>query len=241
MPVADMFVYSILDFWGMSEDLPWVYRPESQERYDWCIAQALKRRKDFVAVLETVVGAEQAKATKRPASSITSPPTQRKRQKKNCPFAIAQRRAEMGAESVEVICPSDTTPNLEDKIVRLLEACYRYKRVSSVELQCVPIGVFRKPIHSLVELIRDMRFCGRKMTFIGLANTFLDDSHACLIAGALRSLINLAPGEEPETLEMHHMVFQAETRTELLAAAQGAGVNLLLSDPNGPVLRGFLS
>ena len=145
----------------------------------------------------------------------------------------------MGAESVEVICPSDTTPNLEDKIVRLLEACYRYKRVSSVELQCVPIGVFRKPIHSLVELIRDMRFCGRKMTFIGLANTFLDDSHARLIAGALRSLINLAPGEEPETLEMHRMVFQAETRTELLAAAQGAGVNLLLSDPNGPALRGF--
>ena len=29
------------------------------------------------------------------------------------------------------------------------------------------------------------------------------------------------------------------TRTELLAAAQGAGVNLLLSDPNGPALRGF--
>ena len=145
----------------------------------------------------------------------------------------------MGAESVQVICPSDTTPNLENKIVRLLEACYRYKRVSSVELQCVPIGVFRKPIHSLVELIRDMRFCGRKMTFIGLANTFLDDSHARLIGGALRSLINLAPGEEPETLEMHRMVFQAETRTELLAAAQGAGVNLLLSDPNGPALRGF--
>jgi len=72
MPVADMFVYSILDFWGMSQDLQWVYRPESQERYDWCIAQALKRRKDFIAVLETVVGAEQAEATKRPAPSITS-------------------------------------------------------------------------------------------------------------------------------------------------------------------------
>ena len=69
MPVAGMFVYSILDFWGMSKDLPWVY---SQERYDWCIAQALKRREDFIAVLETVVGAEQAEATKRPAPSITS-------------------------------------------------------------------------------------------------------------------------------------------------------------------------
>ena len=63
MPVADMFVYSILDFWGMSEDLPWVYRPESQKWYDWCIAQALKRRKDFIAVLESVVSAEQAEAT----------------------------------------------------------------------------------------------------------------------------------------------------------------------------------
>ena len=63
MPVADMFVYSILDFWGMSQDLQWVYRPESQERYDWCIAQALKRRKDFIAVLESVVSAEQAEAT----------------------------------------------------------------------------------------------------------------------------------------------------------------------------------
>ena len=108
-----MFVYSILDFWGMSQDLQWVYRPESQERYDWCIAQALKRRKDFIAVLETVVGAEQAKATKRPASSITSPPTQRKRQKKNCPFAIAQRRAETGAESVEVTRRRQSIPRIE--------------------------------------------------------------------------------------------------------------------------------
>ena len=84
-----------------------------------------------------------------------------------------------------------------------------------------------------------MRFCGRKMTFIGLASTLLDDSHALLIAGALRSQMMLAPGEEQETLEMHQMVFQAETRTELLAAAQGSGINLLLSDPNGPALHGF--
>ena len=134
---------------------------------------------------------------------------------------------------------SDTTPNLECKIVRLLEACWRYNSVSSVELMSVPIRVFPKAICSLVELIRDMRFGGRRMTFIGLANTLLDDSHALLIAGALRSQLILDPGEEPETLEMHRMVFQAETRTELLAAAQSAGVNLLLSDPNSPALRRF--
>ena len=59
-----------------------------------------------------------------------------------------------------------------------------------------------------------------------------------MIAGALRRLTaTLAPGEEPETLEMLRMVFQAETRTELLAAAQRAGINL---DPNGlgQALRG---
>ena len=239
MPAADMFIHSILELWGMSENLPFIYAPWGQQWFDWCFAQALKRREDFIAVLETVVSAEQAEATKRPAPSITSPPTQRKRQKKNCPFAIAQRRAETGAESVEVICPDEETPNLECKIVRLLEACRRYNNVSSVELQSVPIGVFPKAIRSLVELIRDMRFGGRKMTFIGLANTLLDDSHALLIAGALRSQMMLAPGEEPETLEMHQMVFQAETRTELLAAAQRAGVNLLLSEPNGPALRCF--
>jgi len=70
----------------------------------------------------------------------------------------------------------------------------------------------------------------------------LNDSQARLIAGALRRLTaTLAPDEEPETLEMLRMVFQAETRTELLAAAQRAGINLLLSDPNGlgQALRGF--
>ena len=82
---------------------------------------------------------------------------------------------------------SDTTPNLECKIVRLLEACWRYNSVSSVELMSVPIRVFPKAICSLVELIRDMRFGGRRMTFFGLANTLLDDSHALLIVGARRS------------------------------------------------------
>ena len=111
MPVTDMFVYSILDFWGMSEDLPFVYKPGSQERYDWCIAQEVTKRKDFTAFLETGVGAEQAGATKRPAPSITSAsPPMPKRKKRNCPFDIAQRNAMMGAESVQVICPDDELP-----------------------------------------------------------------------------------------------------------------------------------
>ncbi len=207
-------------------------------RYDWCFAQALKRRKDFIAILETVVGVERAGATKRPAPILTSPPRQRKRWKTNCPFAVAQRRADSGAESVSVICPDDETPNMEDKIVRLLVACYLNPSVLFVELQAVPIRIYDEPIHRVVELIRSMRD-GRRMDLIRLANTFLDDSHARLIADALRSLPRRAPGEEPEALEMHQMVFQAGTRTELLSGSRHAGVTLLLSDPNGPALRGF--
>ena len=44
----------ILEFWGLSEleDIPWLYVPGTQERYDWCFAQAFKRSKDFTAILE---------------------------------------------------------------------------------------------------------------------------------------------------------------------------------------------
>ena len=84
-----------------------------------------------------------------------------------------------------------------------------------------------------------MRDCWRRMRFIGLANTFLHDSHARTIAGALRSLMPLAQDQEPDTLELHQMVIQQETRQELLTEARSAGVNLLLSDPNGQALHGF--
>jgi hypothetical protein len=53
------------------------------------------------------------------------------------------------------------------------------------------------------------------MRFIGLANTSLDDSHARLIAGALRTLAALSPTQEPETLELHRMVFTQATRQML--------------------------
>ena len=63
MPAADMFIHLILELWGMSEELPFIYAPRGQQWFDWCFAQALKRHKDFIAVLETVVSAEQAEAT----------------------------------------------------------------------------------------------------------------------------------------------------------------------------------
>ncbi len=81
-----------------------------------------------------------------------------------------------------------------------------------------------------------MRNCGRQMRLIGLANTSLDYSH---IAGALRTLAALAPVQEPETMELHRMVFTQPTRQMLLNDARHAGVNLLLSKPGRPALKGF--
>jgi len=77
--------------------------------------------------------------TKRPAPSITSasPPTP-KRKKRNCPFDIAQRNTMMGAESVQVICPDDETPHLEDKIVSLINTCARSKTLLSLDLLVCP-------------------------------------------------------------------------------------------------------
>ena len=106
-------------------------------------------------------------------------------------------------------------------------------------LQSVPIGVFRDAIDAVVSLIKCMRNCGRQMRFIRLVNTSLDDSHARLIAGALRTLAALSPTQEPETLELHRMVFTQATRQMLLNDARRAGVNLLLSKPGGVALQGF--
>jgi hypothetical protein len=134
LPLAEMFEASILEFWDLSEDKPWLFVPGTQGRYDWCFAQAFKRSKDFTAILETVPGAEEA-GTKRPAPSIATPPTLVKRKKKNCVFAIQQRRAETGATKVQVICPDDETPDLERKIVRLLDAVASNHNVSTLEFQ----------------------------------------------------------------------------------------------------------
>ena len=56
---------------------------------------------------------------------------------------------------------------------------------------------------------------------------------------ALLSLMTHAQGEEPETLEMNQMVFQAQAYQELLTEGWRAGVNSLLSNPNGPGLCCF--
>jgi len=42
LPLAEMFEASILEFWDLSEDKPWLFVPGTQGRYDWCFTQAFK-------------------------------------------------------------------------------------------------------------------------------------------------------------------------------------------------------
>ena len=60
-----------------------------------------------------------------------------------------------------------------------------------------------------------------------------------VIALVVYNLRPLPRDEEPETLEMLRMAFKPETRRELQEAAQRSGVKVLLSDPDGPALRGL--
>ena len=84
-----------------------------------------------------------------------------------------------------------------------------------------------------------MRNCGRRIHFIGLTNTLLTDAQATMIAAVVYNLRALRHNEQPETLEMLRMAFQPATRWELQEAAKRSGITVLLSNPNGPALRGL--
>ena len=108
-PLAEMSVSSILEFWGLREDIPcqWLFVPGNQERYDWCFVQAKKGLNQGFPRLFSARNKQEHRAQQSvhcPAPSITSQPTQHKRTKKelsDCPFAIQERRAEMGAKTVQ--------------------------------------------------------------------------------------------------------------------------------------------
>ena len=91
----------------------------------------------------------------------------------------------------------------------------------------------------LYDLTRTMRTPGRRILFISLTNTLLTDDQAKMIARVVYNLRTLPREEEPETLEMLRMAFKPETRRQLQEVAKRSSVKVLLSDPNGPVLRGL--
>ena len=57
------------------------------------------------------------------------------------------------------------------------------------------------------------------------------------LVGALRSLPPRDAAEEPETLEVLRVQMSESARAALESAGVRSGINVLLSQPNGPTLR----
>ena len=78
----------------------------------------------------------------------------------------------------------------------------------------------------------------RRIPFLGLTGTGLDDYDGRMIAAALE---NAPPrvSMEPERLDLTQIDFVPVIRARLLAAGENlkAGVRVLLSNPDGPALR----
>ena len=76
----------------------------------------------------------------------------------------------------------------------------------------------------------------RRIPFLGLTGTGLDDFDGRMIAAALEG----APPRvsmEPERLDLTQINFIPVIRARLLAAGEKAGVRVFLSNPDGPALR----
>ena len=76
----------------------------------------------------------------------------------------------------------------------------------------------------------------RRIPFLGLTGTGLDDYDGRMIAAALE---NAPPrvSMEQERLDLNQIYFVPVIRARLLAAGEKAGVRVLLSNPDGPALR----
>ena len=100
--------------------------------------------------------------------------------------------------------------------------------------QGTPLGICNgmpKTPSAIAKLLRV-----RRLPFLGLTGTGLDDFDGRLIAAALE---NARPrvSMEPERLDLTQIDFVTAIRAPLLAAGEKAGVRVLLSNPDGPELR----
>ena len=88
-----------------------------------------------------------------------------------------------------------------------------------------------KTLSAIAKLLRV-----RRIPFLGLTGTGLDDYDGSMIAAALED----APPRvsmEPERLDLTQIDFVPVILARLLAAGEKAGVRVLLSNPDGPALR----
>jgi hypothetical protein len=92
-----------------------------------------------------------------------------------------------------------------------------------------------KSLNAIAKLLRT-----RRIPFIGLTGTGLDDFDGRMLAAALEETPPSDVGSsEPERLDLTQIDFEPNIRARLLAAGEKAGVCVLLSKPDGPALRRY--
>ena len=145
--------------------------------------------------------------------------------------------------------------SMDDKLASLITYVQGHPHVVRVELHCcrqaklsdlsfyladncrtqgTPLGICNgmpKTLSAVAKLLRV-----RRIPFLGLTKTGLDDSDGGMIAAALED----APPRVsigPERLDLTQIDFVLVIQARLLAARENAGVRVLLSNRDGPALR----
>ena len=89
-------------------------------------------------------------------------------------------------------------------------------------------------LEAIVNLLRT-----RRIPFLGLTGTGLNDLVGFMLASALSKQVALKPAFlKQEVLELTHIAFNPGARARLIEAGEKASVRVCLSSPDGPALRG---
>lgn len=158
-----------------------------------------------------------------------------------------------GAAEVNLIRLGIET-GMDDKLASLIKYVQVHSHVVSVELQAsdpfgivpeinpadccwtqgTPLGISNGMPKALCAIAKLLRV--RRIPFVGLTGTGLDDFDGRMIAAALEDApprVSMQPGR----LDLTQIDFDPVLRARLVAAGEKAGVCVLLSKPDGPALR----
>jgi hypothetical protein len=105
-------------------------------------------------------------------------------------------------------------------------------------MQGIPLGVSNGMPYSFGAITKLLR--ARRIRFLGLTATELDDFDGRCLAAALEAAPPRVDGQIPsksEILDLTRIAFEPEIRARLLAAGEKAGVRVVLSRADGTALR----
>ncbi len=127
--------------------------------------------------------------------------------------------------------------SVELQVLSKFEGIYLHASDDRVTLQGTPLGQqngMPRSMSAIIQLVRT-----RRILFLGLTKTGLDDNDGDNLAAALLATPLRADGsgQGNERLDLTQIDFCPAVRARLVAAARRAGVEVFMSKPNGAALR----